>query len=601
MVDLRIIQNLNPVSEYGLDVLEKYFGKPGVGFNMIGDIKNNPVNKFMMRGNSPLVYGGQNIPLRNPMVPVGNTLPNNIIINSNVPSAQPRAINANVANDIKLLTTSGKPIVDPTLGKGIPVDKWAAGGYGYRNPKLGPTVKPETVINLGTSKKAATPLITKQGLKTTATMLPLVGDVYDIGRGTYQALHGHPIAGTMQAGLGTAGLLTLGTASLLKSGGKAAIKGAVKKGIIDKAIAKDLLSGNLKNIKNAERLSKLLNNKYVASAGAIVPEIAYALFGDEDLSKSEAKEVSDTENSIRKGDANTSNKQSTTGRVGSSTVLRDANGNVILPGLPGTSLVGDLPDISTATGNTASGLSEDSIEDINAQSGISTSSDLDKLLEAYERRLSVNQPYMNALWQYMQNYPEMQRAAMNRDKWLTGVSILSGSPEFKNMIGKYNPADIEATRLDLLNKLLQTKANELSGMDELIGRAALTKTGNLPIEAALADKDTFKAMSPILSSINALKGRTYATDINNQTKLQVAKMKLESDMAIAKANRDVRAQIAIGNQLATINRALITSMGFNGVSPAGLADVYNQMGYGTLDTSNLQGVDLQSAMNNLGL
>ena len=322
---------------------------------------------------------------------------------------------------------------------------------------------------------------------------------------------------------------------------------------------------------------------------------------NENLSKAEAEEVGDATKDIKSGKVNIEGKQPAITKTGSSTVLRDANGNVILPNLPGTAIAGDLPDISTATGNTANSLSEDGIEDINAQSGISTSSDLDKLLEAYERRLSVNQPYMNALWQYIENYPEMQRAAMNRDKWLTGVSILSGSPEFKNMIGKYNPADIEATRLDLLNKLLQTKANELSGMDELIGRAALTKTGNLPIEAALADKDTFKAMSPILSSINALKGRTYTTDINNQTKLQIAKMNLEGMLYRAKMNNDAAAQRVIANQLGNVNRALITSMGFNGVSPVGLADVYNQMGYGKLDTSNLQGADIQEVMNNLGL
>lgn len=319
------------------------------------------------------------------------------------------------------------------------------------------------------------------------------------------------------------------------------------------------------------------------------------------LSKSEAEEVKNAENSIRKGNVNSNGKNPTVSRVSSSTILRDANGNVMLPGLPNTAITGDLPDISTVAGNTVNGLPQEGIEDVNAQSDISTSSDLDKLLEAYERRLSLNQPYMNALWQYIENYPEMQRAAMNRDKWLTGVSILSGSPEFKNMMGKYNPADIEATRLDLLNKLLQTKASELSGMDELIGRAALTKTGNLPIEAALADKDTFKAISPILSSINALKGRTYTTDINNQTKLQIAKMNLEGMLWKAKMNNDAAAQRVIANQLGNVNRALITSMGFNGVSPVGLADVYNQMGYGKLDTSNLQGADIQEAMNNLGL
>ena len=270
--------------------------------------------------------------------------------------------------------------------------------------------------------------------------------------------------------------------------------------------------------------------------------------------------------------------------------ITDSNGNVILPALPSTALTNDLPNITEVSGN---------VNKLQQNATDSNKDKLNEILKRYETRLAVSKPYIDALSEYINNYGNLQERAYELNRFNTALAGLSGNQGYKDL--KYSPAEIEATRLDLMNKLFQLEGEQIGAKDELIGRAALAEAGNIPIEAILADKDTFKAMSPILSSINSLKGRTYATDINNQTKLQVAKMKLESDMAIAKANRDVRAQIAIGNQLANVNRALITSMGFNGVSPVGLADIYNQMGYGNIDTSKIQGSDLQSVMNDLGL
>ena len=204
---------------------------------------------------------------------------------------------------------------------------------------------------------------------------------------------------------------------------------------------------------------------------------------------------------------------------------------------------------------------------------------------------------LNSVGNYINNYDKLQSNAYEFNRFNTALAGLSGNQGYKNL--KYNPAEIEATRLDLLNKMLQAKAGRMSAEDDLLGKIAWARDYGMSPEIALLDKDTFKAMSPIISSYNALKGRTYNTDINSQTKLQIAKMKLEGDMAIAKINRDVRAQVAIGNQLANVNRALINSMGFNGVSPAGLADIYNQMGYGTIDTSNLSGQDLNEYINRI--
>lgn len=276
-------------------------------------------------------------------------------------------------------------------------------------------------------------------------------------------------------------------------------------------------------------------------------------------------------------------------------ILRDASGNVMLPNLPSTAPSNNLQDISTIpVGNS------DVSQLATTIGNISDDSDkLDKLLELYNRRLGLNKPYIEQLQNYVDNYGDYQRQAFNRDRYLAGIAGWSGNDNFARMMGKYNPAEIEATRLDLMNKLLQTQSGELGGADELIGRAALAEAAGLPIEAALADKDTFKAMSPIMSSINALRGKTYSTDINSRTKLQVAKMNLEGMLQRAKMAGDVRLQVAATNALANVNRALINSMGFSGATASDIGNVYNQLGYTPIDVSELQGNDLDAIINSL--
>ena len=310
----------------------------------------------------------------------------------------------------------------------------------------------------------------------------------------------------------------------------------------------------------------------------------------------EDNEVASLTNELKQAKQPTATKPSAIAKNAIPKVLRDASGNVMLPSLPSTSPTGDLPDISTVIGNA------DGVSQLDGVTGdISNNGDkLDKLLELYNKRLELNKPYLEQLQNYTDNYRELQRQAYLRDVQRAGINdYIHGTNTASQLLGKYNPAEIEATRLDLMNKLLQTQSGELGGADELIGRAALAEAAGLPIEAALADKDTFKAMSPIMSSINALRGKTYSTDVNSRTKLQIAKMNLEGMLQRAKMAGDVRLQVAATSALANVNRALINSMGFSGATASDIGNVYNQLGYTPIDVSELQGNDLDAIINSL--
>ena len=310
--------------------------------------------------------------------------------------------------------------------------------------------------------------------------------------------------------------------------------------------------------------------------------------------KEQDNEVADLTNELMQA-KQTTTKPSVVAKNTTPNILRDASGNVMLPNLPSTAPGNNLQGVNTIPVND----SEVSQLATNIGNTVSDSDRLDKLLELYNKRLDLNKPYIEQLQNYVNSYGDYQRQAFNRDRYLAGIAGWSGNDNFAKLMGRYNPAEIEATRLDLMNKLLQTQSGELSGADELIGRATLAEAAGLPIEAALADKDTFKAMSPIMSSINALRGKTYSTDINSRTKLQIAKMNLEGMLQRAKYAGDVRLQVAATNALANVNRALINSMGFSGATASDIGNVYNQLGYTPIDVSELQGNDIDAIINSL--
>lgn len=94
---------------------------------------------FILGSSGPLNYGDI-VPfnIRNlPSVQSGTSL-SNVNIKSGNPTIRPNIPYNNPYTQPKLMIgTSGQPLpTDPTLGKGININRWAGGGYHYQNPKV---------------------------------------------------------------------------------------------------------------------------------------------------------------------------------------------------------------------------------------------------------------------------------------------------------------------------------------------------------------------------------------------------------------------------------------------------------------------------------
>lgn len=87
------------------------------------------------------------------------------------------------------------------------------------------------------------------------------------------------------------------------------------------------------------------------------------------------------------------------------------------------------------------------------------------------------------------------------------------------MMGKYNPAQIEATRLDLLNKLAQSEVAEAQGANNILGTAEMMQRAGLPANMALVDPEMIGKLSNVLSAQTAAEARKYVADQNYKAKV----------------------------------------------------------------------------------
>lgn len=137
---------------------------------------------------------------------------------------------------------------------------------------------------------------------------------------------------------------------------------------------------------------------------------------------------------------------------------------------------------------------------------------LNRLSEYYEQQKELRKPYLEALQDYANNYQDYQRKSFNMDRYLAGIAGWSGNDNFARMIGRYNPATVEATRLDLLNKLAQEQVNELDLGNKAIGNAALLQEAGLSPDAAFADPNMIKSIATIMNARTAAEARKYVAD-----------------------------------------------------------------------------------------
>lgn len=160
---------------------------------------------------------------------------------------------------------------------------------------------------------------------------------------------------------------------------------------------------------------------------------------------------------------------------------------------------------------------------------------LNRLSEYYEQQKEYRRPYLEGLQSYADNYNDLSRRAFNMDRYLAGIAGWSGNDNFARMIGRYNPATIEATRLDLLNKLAQEQVNELDLGNKAIGNAAMLEEAGLSPDAAFADPNMIKSLATIMNARTAADARRYVAD---QTyKARIYDTQLDNAIAMAKQQK----------------------------------------------------------------
>lgn len=406
---------------------------------------------------------------------------------------------------------------------------------------------------------------------------PYIGDIYDIARGGYQALHGHPFVGTGQALLGVAGLganiLFPGSGSVAKAGVKGGIKGIAKAG--SKAILKQGGKQTANAIKNT---GKVLHSTKGQLATGIIPEFFYG--NSNEVSQPINEEQMQT-NNVQPAKNNTTNK------------------NIIRDDVYQNPYSGKLDSIEAIINNArANGQGYDGevdtqgniVVDSNGQvtntdnSNVAGNIDLSRLEDRYKRQQELQKPYIEGLQNLINNYNDLQRNAMNLDRYYTGLAGWSGNDRWADFGKRYNPITTEATKLDLLNKLAQGQIGIDNLENEMRGNIALAQQAGIDPNVAMANPKLFSALASIENAKTSAEARKYVADQNREAKLAG----IYSNAMIQKAKQDGNYDLALRLQAmrndGRLQSAIVNAISF-GADPSIIYNALQGYGYNVGNTN----------------
>ena len=365
--------------------------------------------------------------------------------------------------------------------------------------------------------------------KALAEYTPYVGDIWDVGQGLYEATHGHPLVGTGQALLGGAGLaaniMFPGAGSFAKAGIKAGIKQGVKSGV--KAAGKKATKKAIQEAVEPNKVMKAIENyaKFNRSAGGQIltagaPNLLYRT-----NNKANSQDPYDI------GDLDEIPAEQLTG-----------GGSIGLPPLPdgyqGGMIGGQAPtqatlqEILQGAGNTNLPVaSQTNEEDI-------------KYLNDYITQLrDINQPYIDELKKYYNNYYKMLDRAQRAQGYWQGIAGLTGNQNWTKLADIYNPLTTEANRVNLVKQIQDAQTGDINAINEIMGNLAIADDLGLPPESVFANKNLLTAMSmkdrertklEIALANNLVK--TYGIDKNYARALAVQALRNQGALDVANIN-----------------------------------------------------------------
>ena len=357
---------------------------------------------------------------------------------------------------------------------------------------------PQQTANIAKNTKAInTAKAIRGGVKTGLEFTPYAGDVIDIGQGLYEATHGHPFAGTGQAILGGGGL----AANVLYPGAGTLAKTGVKAGV--KNIAKALAYLSPKVAKGIKGYAKFNRGAVGQGLTMGLPNIVYGINGN----------IFDNNSDNNNGNNNNGNNKSTTKKGGNGVSARTVQ-----------------PSQQAVAANVANELANEE----------NTQSNMDAINKYIEQLQAINQPYIQGLTNYYNNYNKLLDQAQRGAGYWQGIAALTGDKNWANMANYYNNLTNEANRLSALKQIQDAKAADMNAITEALGNMEIARQLDISPEAAFANKNLLTALTANRRNLTdwekaqlAAELKRYGIDVGYNKAIDVQKLRNQSSLGVA--------------------------------------------------------------------
>ena len=246
------------------------------------------------------------------------------------------------------------------------------------------------------------------------------------------------------------------------------------------------------------------------------------------------------------------------------------------------------------------------------------SGNLQDVLALYQAQLGANQPYLEALQNYLNNYDDIMNQSRRQQRYWAGAAGFTGNDAYRDLAKSYSPEQVEANRVQLIKALSEAKQGNIGELNKLVGNAKTAMSMGLPAEAGLASKDMLNALVNLQRSRDILEGkrytadvgyegkrygadanlygRQYASDLALQGRMYQATLDNQIRIAIAQGRMDVARELANEKNRATLQAAMLNNLPY-AMDPSLLYNANMMMGNplnmqgGVQQTSTASGVD----------
>lgn len=159
-------------------------------------------------------------------------------------------------------------------------------------------------------------------------------------------------------------------------------------------------------------------------------------------------------------------------------------GGGVITGMAAPTLEGQLQELLSGAPKAKEGAS-----------GESSDKNIQAINDYISKLQEVNQPYTEALNNYINNYNDLVRGNFNAQRYFTAMAGLSGNQGYNKLAEALNPLNNEANRINAMKMVRDAEAGNVNAINEMMGNLAMAEELGLPPEAAFASKDLLTAMS----------------------------------------------------------------------------------------------------------